>query len=721
MTLHHIVGWLISSCQRAAAGASLIALTVLLAQSAFAARPAADSGRAVKADRGASTLDIARGASDSAKLSESDKSSPSTVKPEATILKSPPPVTKSTPSPAISTPPSKLSGANRVIGEQKATSPSLPKLSDAPKTIVEKKDTSTGAVKLNDAPKTIVEKKDTSTGAVKLSDAPKTTIEKKDTSTGATKIGDSAKIVGEKKDVTTKTLDTQKDSGAKVVSGKTAKTDAAIKSKTGVTDQTEADRLRKSALDAKTIPPSSRTGDKSTTDIIGRKPGDKSTTDIIGKKPGDKSTDFTGKKLAKDTDALSLPKSSLTGKSATDARKLDIKDVSSVRFEDRYKSGQLEHVTKGDVAQKIRLNDQYKLHEQGDIARRLDLEKNVNKTVNITNINVKNTTIVNQVFGPDYHYYYGRVHPLYAQSCFRISYWGPGFFAGICWYPRWNPWVDWSWNHHVHVIYDPRPIWCRPIYYYPSPVWVWWEVPVWRPLPVVTAGTWVDVKPVVLVEPTQYDLQLLAVRFVDPGHPEEKLGPRYRVWFRNNSTLPITKPFNVMLFAGNGERLSAELPQAGARVTSIEAGDTQSVDIRLPFESLAMGRDPAGNPVPFGTLHVLVDANREVPLITRIDNGAHIDRAEVLPVDPATFAADPREVDAGGELILAGEGYGPQPGQVLVNLGGLEMEGEILGWYDLGVRVMLPKLPLAAPTAADVIVVRGDGAAANPLKIVVTP
>ena len=60
----------------------------------------------------------------------------------------------------------------------------------------------------------------------------------------------------------------------------------------------------------------------------------------------------------------------------------------------------------------------------------------------------------------------------------------------------------------------------------------------------------------------QYDLQLLAVRFVDPGHPEEKLGPRYRVWFRNNSDRRSTQPFNVMLFAGNDDQLTADLPAA---------------------------------------------------------------------------------------------------------------------------------------------------------------
>ena len=58
---------------------------------------------------------------------------------------------------------------------------------------------------------------------------------------------------------------------------------------------------------------------------------------------------------------------------------------------------------------------------------------------------------------------------------------------------------------------------------------------------------------------------------------------------------------------------------------------------------------------------------------------------------------------------------------LLVQLAGLELEAEILGWYDLGVRLALPQLPLAGPADAEVIVVRGDGAAANPLKITVTP
>ncbi|MFH1918424.1 MAG: hypothetical protein ABIP48_00860, partial [Planctomycetota bacterium] len=106
---------------------------------------------------------------------------------------------------------------------------------------------------------------------------------------------------------------------------------------------------------------------------------------------------------------------------------------------------------------------------------------------------------------------------------------------------------------------------------------------------------------------------------------------------------------------------------------------------------------------------------------SEINNGATLTPEEVLPVDPAAFELEPSTAAAGGEVVLAGEGFGPEPGKVLLHLGGIEMEAEILGWYDLGVRLVLPALPLAGPTEAELIVIRGDGAAANPLEITITP
>lgn len=418
--------------------------------------------------------------------------------------------------------------------------------------------------------------------------------------------------------------------------------------------------------------------------------------------------------------------------------------ISSERlhFEERYRRGQLRVLTEGQEAKKLRLDEQYRLYSKGDVARQLGLHQRLAEgTVKPPEMRVR-IERPDRPIGPkppaspgsprddrdrdrrdwDHHHfpYHGRVSPAFRHHCFDFVYVGPAYYPHRCWYPHWGPWVAWSWHYYCHPLWDPRPIWCRPIIYVAAPVWVYWEVPVWTPLPVVVCGTWVDVPPVV-VAPSQLDLQLLAVRFVDPGHPEENLGPRYRVWFRNNSQVPITQPFNVTLLASADDRLTAQLPQAGVRVTAMEAGDVQSVDVRLPAEVAGLSRDAEGKPAPFTTLHVLVDANREISETSKANNGAKIARAEILPVDPASFEAQPKTVPPGGEVLLAGEGFGPEPGEVLVQLGGLELQGEIRGWYDLGVRVAVPNLPLAAAAPAELVVVRGDGAAANPVSVTIAP
>jgi hypothetical protein len=415
--------------------------------------------------------------------------------------------------------------------------------------------------------------------------------------------------------------------------------------------------------------------------------------------------------------------------SQTGNAKLSRDDMLKSRFPDRLKSGELDKVTKGDVAQKVKLSDQFKLMPQGDVARRLELQKHPEGIVHVKDLHasdihhLNNVTIINNV--NDYyvdrpHYYHGLIGPAYVHNCFRFAYFGPTFFAGACWYPNWNPWVAWSWNYHCHPIWDPRPLWCRPVIYDPYYNWVYWQTPVWAPMPVVECGTWVDVQRPVL-DVAQNDLQLLAVRFVDPGHPEEKLGPRYRVWFRNNGDQPVEKPFNVMLFAGNDDKLTADLPRSGVRVKAIDPGDVQSVDIRLPLEATTMWCDSDGKASPFQVLQVMVDADREVIDANPANNGAAVQRDEVLPIDPAAFEVDPARLPSGGEMILAGEGLGPQPGQVLVNVGGRELQAEVLGWYDLGVRINVPQVEVSEPTSADVIVVRGDGAATNPVKFTLLP
>ncbi len=369
--------------------------------------------------------------------------------------------------------------------------------------------------------------------------------------------------------------------------------------------------------------------------------------------------------------------------------------------------------------------------QRGDVARRLGLHKHgANLGPGMHRPSVTHSTHIALSLGgtrsPHFghwhvpHHSRGRISPRYGHGCLPFYYHGPFYWPHYCWYPRWTDWVRWSWHFHRHGLWDPRPLWCRPVVYVAAPRWIWWEVPVWDPLPEVTCGTWIDVPQPVVIAP-QYDLQLLAVRFVDPGHPEEQLGPRYRVWLRNNSRQAIPQPFDVVLLASNAAALTADVPQAGVRVTSIEAGQVQSVDVRLPVEVYSLGLDDEGRPAPFTTLHVLIDAGREVSETSETNNGLKLAPEQILPVDPAAFELQPTAAAPGGEVVLAGEGLGPEPGQVLLHLGGIEMEAEILGWYDLGVRLKLPELPLAGPTPAELIVVRGDGAAANPLQITMTP
>lgn len=348
------------------------------------------------------------------------------------------------------------------------------------------------------------------------------------------------------------------------------------------------------------------------------------------------------------------------------------------------------------------LKKQFELHKKGDVARQLHLNQNLLK-----NGGWRNRSL------------FGNMANSFTHTHFGSWYAGPGMYPSYCWSPHWSAWVDWCWWDWCHPICDPRPLICRPMICNPCGPWVWYDCPVWQPLPIVTCGTWVDIEPIVI--DSGLDLQMLAVRFVDSGHAEEELGPRFRVWFRNNSVVDINQPFNVMLLASNSREAVAGVPEAGTRVDNIAAGQIQSVDIRLPFAASTLSTDADGNQVPFEQLHVLIDSHREIPEAFEENNGAVMARVDVLPVDPALFSADSDVVFSGGMVNLAGEGLGPEPGKVLMSLNGMNFEAEIYGWYDLGVRIQLPELPLLDAADATFVIVRGDGAASNPIDLQLAP
>ncbi len=370
-------------------------------------------------------------------------------------------------------------------------------------------------------------------------------------------------------------------------------------------------------------------------------------------------------------------------------------------FADRLKTGQLRRLADTRIGRKLDFGRQFEMSRRGDVARRLSLSRSLNRNG-----------------GWNSRRYHGHVHSTFVNFHFGSWYAGPSCYPAHTWMPRWSPWVSWSWWDTCLPVCDPRPMFCRPLVCRPCRPWVIWSYPTWVSLPVVSSGTWVDVAP---ARDDGRDLQLLAVRFVDAGHPDQKLGPRYRVWFRNNGDKKIRDDFNVMLLASNDREPSRDVPQAGVEIDKIDAGAIQTVDIRLPFEANTLDRDSEKREIPFRFLHVLVDSHRDVDEPFEENNGVVLARGDVLPVDPASFSANVTSAAAGDMIDIAGEGFGPEPGEVIIQINGLELQAEIYGWYDLGVHIKLPSLPLATDAEADIVIVRGDGAVSNPVQVKVVP
>jgi hypothetical protein len=234
--------------------------------------------------------------------------------------------------------------------------------------------------------------------------------------------------------------------------------------------------------------------------------------------------------------------------------------------------------------------------------------------------------------------------------------------------------------------------------------------------------TWVDDQPPSADEASdKVDLEIVAVRLVDNGHAEKKIGPRYRIWIGNNSKLPLDRPFDVAIATAEkiGEAPEGQtLPHGAKRIKGIDAGQAVPVDIRLPLAANETVKSDGGESVAkFPVLEIVIDPRNEIDEASKKNNAGAMEREKIELVDPSLFAAETKEVASGTPLNLAGEGFGPEAGQAVVRVGGLELNAQIEGWYDLGARIKMPELPLASATKAQLVLIRGDGAATNPLEI----
>jgi hypothetical protein len=115
------------------------------------------------------------------------------------------------------------------------------------------------------------------------------------------------------------------------------------------------------------------------------------------------------------------------------------------------------------------------------------------------------------------------------------------------------------------------------------------------------------------------DLEVVDVRLVDAGDASRKLGPRYRLFLANRGTLAAGN-FQAVILATKDAQPAADAPTASAEVVELAAGETVSVDMRLPLSA------------DLSTLPVLIAAVDSVLQVAELDeanNAVALDRAKV--------------------------------------------------------------------------------------------
>lgn len=85
--------------------------------------------------------------------------------------------------------------------------------------------------------------------------------------------------------------------------------------------------------------------------------------------------------------------------------------------------------------------------------------------------------------------------------------------------------------------------------------------------------------------------------------------------------------------------------------------------------------------------------------------------APATPVasDPVILAIEPA-ANAEGQLVIRGQNFGAQPGQIALSLGGVQLGLEVVEWTANTIRVKMPAVQVAQGTTSTFSVARADGA-----------
>jgi len=195
------------------------------------------------------------------------------------------------------------------------------------------------------------------------------------------------------------------------------------------------------------------------------------------------------------------------------------------------------------------------------------------------------------------------------------------------------------------------------------------------------------------------------------------LGPIYRIWLRNNSQTNINREFDVIVMVSGEENVSARPIMATKRIAGIAAGETITVNLRVPAD--ANSRDAGTRSLALPMLYAASDANAELAESDEENNAAALQRSGIPLIDPRVTATDRTTAAPGTLIALTGEGFGRTPGAAIVMLGGLKMRAELADWQPGSVRLRVPPLLGAGKTDAVIALLRHDGKYSNAVAVTI--
>jgi hypothetical protein len=100
-----------------------------------------------------------------------------------------------------------------------------------------------------------------------------------------------------------------------------------------------------------------------------------------------------------------------------------------------------------------------------------------------------------------------------------------------------------------------------------------------------------------------------------------------------SSLRPFSRVFRLQSKAV-GRQPSADGAFVIEVVQGIEAERPVCVDVRLPAKALNLGQNADGQPVPFTWLTAVVDSHQELEQVSRENDFATLNRAEIVRVAP---------------------------------------------------------------------------------------